>query len=194
MSKLVDPALEPYFKPLDYVITLADIEEQVELASQEEKVPLYLGDYVRQSLWSAWQFAVTVHEKLVYAAWLWCEKRDKDLNDDGSSTYCSGRKLEGLDSAMAPSFAPRLPSDACSSHSSTMDPCSSICGSAPVSSRVSNDIAFHIHGDIVQCNHHKNGGSFHSILIRKRCHLCKANLLRCMYVLWPTCRKSQEDR
>ncbi len=44
MSKLVDPALEPYFKPLDYVITLADIEEQLELASQEEKVPLYLGD------------------------------------------------------------------------------------------------------------------------------------------------------
>jgi hypothetical protein len=40
--KLVDPALEPYFKPLDDVITLADIEEQLELASQEEKVPLYL--------------------------------------------------------------------------------------------------------------------------------------------------------
>ncbi|CAK9203493.1 unnamed protein product [Sphagnum troendelagicum] len=31
-------------------------------------------------------------------------------------------------------------------------------------SRVSNDIAFHIDGDIVQCNHQKNGGSFHSIL------------------------------
>ncbi|CAK9203491.1 unnamed protein product [Sphagnum jensenii] len=42
VSKLGDPALEPYFKPLDYVITLADIEEQLELASQEEKVPLYL--------------------------------------------------------------------------------------------------------------------------------------------------------
>ncbi|CAK9203458.1 unnamed protein product [Sphagnum troendelagicum] len=139
LSKLVDPALEPYFKPLDYVITLADIEE-------------------------AAGFAVTVHEKLVYAAWLQCEKRDKDLNDDGSSTYCSGRKLECLDSAMAPSFAPWLPSDACSCHSSTMDPCSSICGSAPVSSRVSNGIAFHIDGDIVQCNNQKNGGSFHSIL------------------------------
>jgi hypothetical protein len=42
VSILVDPALEPYFKPLDYVITLADIEEQLELPSQEEKVPLYL--------------------------------------------------------------------------------------------------------------------------------------------------------
>ncbi len=41
---------------------------------------------------------------------------------------------------MVPSFAPHLPSDACSCHSSTMDPSSSIPGSAPVSSRVSNDI------------------------------------------------------
>ncbi len=41
---------------------------------------------------------------------------------------------------MVPSFAPHLPSDACSCHSSTMDLSSSIPGSAPVSSRVSNDI------------------------------------------------------
>ncbi len=53
---------------------------------------------------------------------------------------------------MVPSFAPHLPSDACSCHSSTMDPSSSIPDSAPVSSRVSNDIAFHIDVDIVQCN------------------------------------------
>ncbi len=53
---------------------------------------------------------------------------------------------------MVPSLAPHLPSDACSCHSSTMDPSSSIPGSAPVSSRVSNDIAFHIDIDKVQCN------------------------------------------
>jgi hypothetical protein len=34
----------------------------------------FLEDYVRGSLWSAWQFAVTVHEKLVYAVWLRHEK------------------------------------------------------------------------------------------------------------------------
>ncbi|CAM6033069.1 unnamed protein product [Sphagnum compactum] len=143
VSKLVDPALEPYFKPLDYVTTLACIHEQLELASQEEKSPLYLEQsfvfrglsemkLVRRSLRSARQFAVTVHEKLVYAAWLRHEKRDEDLND-GSSTYCNP----------------------CSCHSSTTDLSSSIPGSAPVSSSVSNDISFHIDGDIVHCNRQK---------------------------------------
>lgn len=161
VAKLNDPSLEPFFKPVDYVETLAEIHEQLEAASGIERATLFLEQsfvfrglgetkLLRRSLRSARQSAVTVHEKLVYSAWLKYEKRDEELND-GTATFCSGRKLECLQSVFRPGFAPDLPSDPCACRCPPGESSSSAAEYVPFTNVV-EDVVFHIDGDRVRCN------------------------------------------
>ncbi|KAH9318374.1 hypothetical protein KI387_020143, partial [Taxus chinensis] len=104
LIKLAEPSIEPYFKPLDYVEVLAQIHEELEAASGKGKSDLYLSQsqvfrglgeakLLRQSLRSAWRHATTVHEKLVYAAWLKHEKQGEEMIRDLLS-QCSNCKQE----------------------------------------------------------------------------------------------------
>ncbi|KAG8477729.1 hypothetical protein CXB51_027548 [Gossypium anomalum] len=88
-----EPPILPFFKPIDYVEVLAQIHEEMESCSPQERSTLYLLQFqifrglgetklMRRSLRSAWQRAGTVHEKLVFGAWLRYEKQGEELIAD----------------------------------------------------------------------------------------------------------------
>jgi tetratricopeptide (TPR) repeat protein len=164
VSKLSDPPIEPYLKPVDYVNTLAEIYVQLETAAEEDKATLYLEQscvfrglgetkLLRRSLRSARQHAVTIHDKLVYAAWLKYEKRDEELND-GTPNFCSGRKLECLQSVLTPGLSMDHPTDPCACRCPPGETSSHGGEYIPYNSFV-NDIVFHLGGDQVPCNRQK---------------------------------------
>lgn len=93
LIKVPEPPVLPFFKPVDYVEVLAQLHEELESCSPEERSNLYLLQYqvfkglgevkfMRRSLHSAWLKAATVHEKLVFGAWLKCEKQGEELISD----------------------------------------------------------------------------------------------------------------
>lgn len=87
------PPIVPYYKPVDYVEVLAQIHEELESCPVQERSSLYLLQFqvfrglgeaklMRRSLRKAWQKAGTVHEKLVFGAWLKYEKQGEELISD----------------------------------------------------------------------------------------------------------------
>ncbi|KAJ8899367.1 hypothetical protein K2173_018341 [Erythroxylum novogranatense] len=93
LLKIPEPLVLPFFKPADYVEVLAQIHEELESCSLQEKSSLYLLQFQvfkglgevklrRRSLRSAWQNAGNVHEKLVFGAWLKYEKQGEELIAD----------------------------------------------------------------------------------------------------------------
>ncbi|KAF8392324.1 hypothetical protein HHK36_022666 [Tetracentron sinense] len=90
LIKVPEPPLLPFFKPVDYVEVLAQIHEELESCPPYERSNLYLLQFqvfrglgevklLKRSLCSAWQKASTVHEKLVFGAWLKYEKQGEEL-------------------------------------------------------------------------------------------------------------------
>ncbi|KAL1547197.1 ETO1-like protein 1 [Salvia divinorum] len=93
LIKVPEPSILPYYKPIDYVKVLAEIHEKLESCHPTERSSLYLMQYqvfkglgesklMRRSLRSAWSKASTVHEKLVFGAWLKYEKQGEDIVSD----------------------------------------------------------------------------------------------------------------
>ncbi|KAE8009778.1 hypothetical protein FH972_006194 [Carpinus fangiana] len=93
LIKVPEPQILPYFKPVDYVKVLAQIHEELESCPPQERSNLYLLQFqvfrglgevklMRRSLRLAWQKASTVHEKLIFGAWLKYEKQGEDLIAD----------------------------------------------------------------------------------------------------------------
>lgn len=91
--KVPEPKILPFFKPVDYVEVLAQIHAELELCPPHERSNLYLLQFqvfrgleevklLRRSLLSAWQSASTVHEKIVFGAWLRCEKPGEEAISD----------------------------------------------------------------------------------------------------------------
>lgn len=91
--KVPEPRILPYYKPVDYVEVLAQIHEELESCPVQERSSLYLLQFqvfrglgeaklMRRSLRKAWQKASTVHEKLVFGAWLKYEKQGEELIAD----------------------------------------------------------------------------------------------------------------
>ncbi|KAM7253982.1 hypothetical protein ACFE04_031664 [Oxalis oulophora] len=91
--KAPEPPVLPFFKPVDYVEVLAQMHEELESCSPQERSNLYLLQFqvfrglgevklMRRSLRSAWLKASTVHEKLVFGAWLRYEKPGEQLIAD----------------------------------------------------------------------------------------------------------------
>ncbi|KAJ4867567.1 ETO1-like protein 1 [Raphanus sativus] len=88
--KVPEPQILPHYKPLDYVEVLAQIHEELESCSLQERSSLYLLQYQvfrglgetklgQRSLRSAWQEATTVHEKVVFGSWLRYEKQGEEV-------------------------------------------------------------------------------------------------------------------
>ncbi|KAI3676422.1 hypothetical protein L1987_86030 [Smallanthus sonchifolius] len=93
LIKVPDPLILPLFRPVDYVEVLAQIHKELESCPPHERPNLYLlrfqvfkglGDtkLMRRSLRLAWLKASTVHERLVFGAWLKYEKRGEELVSD----------------------------------------------------------------------------------------------------------------
>lgn len=100
--KVPEPQILPFFKPVDYVEVLAQIHEELESCPPQERSNLCLLQFqvfrglgevklMRRSLRAAWQKANTVHEKLVFGAWLKYEKQGEDLISDllGTCVKCA---------------------------------------------------------------------------------------------------------
>lgn len=80
----------PLFKPVDYVEVIAQIHEELESCSTLERPNLYLSQYhvfkglgdcklMRRILRTAWQHSVTIHEKVVFGAWLKYGKQGEEV-------------------------------------------------------------------------------------------------------------------
>ncbi|KAB5568341.1 hypothetical protein DKX38_002134 [Salix brachista] len=93
LIKVPEPPVHPFFKPVDYVQVLAQIHEELESCLPQERSSLYLFQYqlfrglgeaklMRRSLRSAWLKGGTVHEKLVFGAWLKYERQGEELISD----------------------------------------------------------------------------------------------------------------
>ncbi|XP_039139594.1 ETO1-like protein 1 isoform X1 [Dioscorea cayenensis subsp. rotundata] len=93
LIKVVEPAVLPLYKPIDYVEVLAQIHEELETGLLSERSNLYLLQFqvfrglgesklLQRSLHSAWQSATTVYEELVFGAWLKYEKQGEELISD----------------------------------------------------------------------------------------------------------------
>ncbi|KAI9181034.1 hypothetical protein LWI28_010677 [Acer negundo] len=91
--KVPEPSILPYYKPADYVGVLAQIHEELESCPVQKRSGLYLLQFqifrglgeaklMRRSLRKAWQKASSVHEKLVFGAWLRYEKQGEELISD----------------------------------------------------------------------------------------------------------------
>ncbi|VAH38930.1 unnamed protein product [Triticum turgidum subsp. durum] len=102
LMKMPEPPVLPHFKPADYVDILAQIHEELEYCPPDEKSCLYLLQFQvfrglgeaklsRRSLQAAWEKASTIHEKLIFGAWLKYEKRGEEpiLDLLGSCGKCS---------------------------------------------------------------------------------------------------------
>lgn len=93
LIKVPEPSILPFYKPVDYVKVLAEIHEELESCHPTERSSLYLLQYqvfkglgesklMRRSLRSAWLKASTIHEKLIFGAWLKYEKQGEDIISD----------------------------------------------------------------------------------------------------------------
>ncbi|XP_042517386.1 ETO1-like protein 1 [Macadamia integrifolia] len=93
LIKVPEPPILPFFKPINYVEVLAQIHEELESCPPFERSSLYLLQFqvfkglgevnlLRRSLRSAWLKANSVHEKLVFGAWLKYEKRREEPISD----------------------------------------------------------------------------------------------------------------
>ncbi|KAL5068176.1 hypothetical protein RYX36_019063 [Vicia faba] len=90
LIKVQQPPVLPFFKPVDYVEVLAQIHEELESCSSQEQSNLFLFQYqvfkglgdvklMQRSLREAWRRAGSVHEKIVFGAWLKYEKQGEEL-------------------------------------------------------------------------------------------------------------------
>ncbi|CAL1383040.1 unnamed protein product [Linum trigynum] len=97
LIKIPEPPVLPFFKPVDYVQVLAEIHEELESCPKNDRSNLYLLQYevfrglgevklMRRSLRSAWQKANSVHEKIVFGAWLKYEKQGEEVIADSLAT------------------------------------------------------------------------------------------------------------
>ncbi|CAN0898192.1 ETO1-like protein 1 [Linum grandiflorum] len=93
LIKIAEPPLLPFFKPVDYVEVLAEIHEELESCDTKDRSSLYLLQFevfrglgevklMRRSLRQAWQKANSVHEKIVFGAWLKYEKQGEEVIAD----------------------------------------------------------------------------------------------------------------
>ncbi|XP_052169875.1 ETO1-like protein 1 [Diospyros lotus] len=91
--KVPEPPVLPFFKPVDYVEVLAQIHEELESCPPCARSNLYLLQYqvfkglgevklMRRCLGSAWMKASTIHENIIFAAWLKYEKQGEELISD----------------------------------------------------------------------------------------------------------------
>ncbi|KAF9610023.1 hypothetical protein IFM89_019663 [Coptis chinensis] len=89
LIKVPELPVLPFYKPVDYVEVEAQIHEELE-SCPHERSKLYLLQFqvfrvlekvklLRRSLLLAWQKASTIHEKIVFGAWLKYEKLGEEL-------------------------------------------------------------------------------------------------------------------
>lgn len=109
LLKVAEPPLLPLFKPIDYVEILAQIHEELETCKPDKKSNLFLLQFQvfrglgerklsLRSLQLAWEKSTSIHEKLIYDAWLKYEKKGEEpISDLLSSCHKCCQKFNLLD-------------------------------------------------------------------------------------------------
>ncbi|KAK9086973.1 hypothetical protein Syun_029367 [Stephania yunnanensis] len=152
LTKVSEPPIFPSFKPIDYVEVLAQIHEELESCPPNERSSLYLMQFqvfrglgevklMRRSLRSAFQKAVTIHEKVIFGAWLKHEKQGEELISDllASCGKCN-QEFGPLD------IASELPTDIYLSFGETFEKNKNI---------ISDRVSFRIGEDTIDCDRQK---------------------------------------
>nr|XP_010910641.1 ETO1-like protein 1 [Elaeis guineensis] len=149
--KVAEPPVLPLFKPVDYVEVLAQIHEELESCLAHERSNLYLLQFqvfkglgevklLQRSLRCAFEKARTVHEKLIFGAWLKYEKRGEEpISDLLASCRKCFQEFGLLD------IASEIPVEIVE----TVDACNS-CGL-----HVSDSVCFQIRGEKITCDRQK---------------------------------------
>ncbi|CAK9183121.1 unnamed protein product [Ilex paraguariensis] len=122
-AELIEPQIEPFLKPVNFVETLADVYRRIDKCPQFEKSGMYLEQCAmfkgltdpklfRQSLRAARQYAVDVHTKVVLSTWLRFERREDELIGT-SAMDCCGRNMECPRTALVNGHNPESIYDPC---------------------------------------------------------------------------------
>eukprot|EP01018_Ginkgo_biloba_P002417 Gb_16867 [translate_table: standard] len=175
LIKVAEPPVDRFFKPLDFVEALAKIHEELEVASEYERQDLYLlqsevfrgvGEtkLLRRSLRAAWQYSSTIHEKIVYSAWLKHEKYGDSIND--LLSHCSKCAQEFTPLDIISQFSPKVASyDSIDPFISAGIECPG--GDDPIAVAFSNTVVFRIGEEEVVCDRQKIAAisvPFHTML------------------------------
>ncbi|CAK9143755.1 unnamed protein product [Ilex paraguariensis] len=164
LIKVPEPPVLPFFKPVDYVEVLAQIHEELELCPPHERSNLYLLQFqvfkglgeaklMRRSLHSGWLNASTIHQKLVFGAWLKYEKQGEELISDLLSSCGKCAKEFGM-----MDMASELPTDVYLGSPRV---------SEPFRKNLSTIVSFHIGDEKIECHRQKIAGlsaPFHAML------------------------------
>ncbi|XP_024520512.1 ethylene-overproduction protein 1 [Selaginella moellendorffii] len=157
LPKLADPPINPNFKPVDYVSTLAEIHKELGVAtSNQEKSRLYLEQsfvfrglgelkLLRRSLRLARQHATTNHHKLVIAAWLKFERRGEELDENPGE---SASHRAAATSTRLADHIPCLALDYCDEDEQQQQ-------QQQHERWHFSDVVFHVEGDRIYCNRQK---------------------------------------
>ncbi|KAM7527221.1 hypothetical protein LguiB_030631 [Lonicera macranthoides] len=154
LIKVPEPPILPFFKPVDYVHILAKIHEELEFCPPQIRSNLYMLQFqvfkglgevklMRRSLCSAWLKAHTVHEKLVYGAWLKYEKQGEELISDLLSSCGKCAKEFGFID-----LASELPLEIISSPEEEM----------VIGTHISRNVSFRVGDQKILCNRQKIAG------------------------------------
>ncbi|XP_047308329.1 ethylene-overproduction protein 1 [Impatiens glandulifera] len=167
-TDLLEPPIEPYLKPVDFVETMADLYRRIEISPQIDKSGMYIEQCAlfrglsdpklfRRSLRSARKNAVDVHSKVVISAWLRYERREDELIGF-SSMDCCGRNVECPKASLVSGYIPEFIYDQCSCYKTNPrkhslageDEEEELCSTS--FDEGDSDISFCIGDDEIRCN------------------------------------------
>jgi tetratricopeptide (TPR) repeat protein len=162
-TELLEPSIDSYLKPVDYVESLAEIYRRLKTCSQTDKSLLCieqfsilrgLGDpkLLRRCLCAARQYAIDVHSKVVLSAWLRFERREDEFIGV-SSKDCSGYILECPMAALVSGYDPNSIYDHCQCGQDNLEAVDNqiLMGNEGSSLEEDSDVSFCIGDELVHC-------------------------------------------
>ncbi|KAI3953030.1 hypothetical protein MKW92_010174 [Papaver armeniacum] len=147
-TDLLEPPIEPYFKSVNPVESLANEKSRVFLEQYSLFKELSKPDLVRRSLWCARQNAVDVNDKVVLSAWLRYERREDEFDGSCSMDCGSGRVIECPKSSLVSGYDPDLAFEPC--------PCRTLVEGLTVDEREEEECST-LRGMIMICCRYKIG-------------------------------------
>lgn len=159
----LEPPIDPFLKPIDFVESLAELYRRVEKSPYFVKSSLYLEQFsllcnlgdpklLRRCLQSARQHAVDVHSKVVLSAWLRYERREDEMVGK-SALDCIGRIIECPKSALVHGYDPDSVFGHCNCYQAPNQACDLGIsdGNAFHSPEEEGEVSFCIGNEVITC-------------------------------------------
>lgn len=162
-TELLEPPIDPFLKPIDYVESLADIYRRLNKCVKSDRSMLCIEQYsllrglgdsklLRRCLSVARQYAIDVHSKVVLSAWLRFERREDEFIGVASKD-CSGYILECPIAALVSGYDPNSIYDHCQCGQDCPEVVNNqiLMGNVSLSSEEDSDVSFSIGDEVVHC-------------------------------------------